>query len=139
MSRGTIIDTTLNLVTEECISCGVLFAIPSGLRDRLIDTHRNFYCPNGHVMQFTGQTEAQKAREEAARLQARLERAEAREVHLRDQLDTTERQRRVAKGQLTKVKNRIAAGVCPCCRRTFTNLADHMAGQHPDYAPGGAR
>lgn len=29
---------------------------------------------------------------------------------------------------------RIAAGVCPCCRRSFTDLARHMSSQHPDYA-----
>jgi hypothetical protein len=27
----------------------------------------------------------------------------------------------------------VANGVCPCCNRTFQNLARHMAGKHPDY------
>lgn len=35
--------------------------------------------------------------------------------------------------QLTKTRKRIANGVCPCCHRTFQNLARHMAGQHPAY------
>lgn len=41
--------------------------------------------------------------------------------------------RRAQKGQNTRLKNRIAAGVCPCCNRSFQNVARHMAGQHPDF------
>lgn len=33
----------------------------------------------------------------------------------------------------TRTRNRIAAGVCPCCNRTFQNLADHMRTLHADY------
>jgi len=32
-----------------------------------------------------------------------------------------------------RLKKRIACGVCPCCKRTFTNLARHISGQHPEY------
>lgn len=45
MSRGITIHAGLNLVTESCITCGVLFAFPGDLRGRLIETRRNFYCP----------------------------------------------------------------------------------------------
>ncbi len=31
-------------------------------------------------------------------------------------------------------RERIVSGVCPCCNRTFQNLARHIAGQHPDFA-----
>jgi hypothetical protein len=34
---------------------------------------------------------------------------------------------------VTKLKQRVANGVCPCCHRSFVNLHRHMAGQHPDY------
>jgi hypothetical protein len=34
---------------------------------------------------------------------------------------------------MTRIKKRVAAGVCPCCNRSFKDLARHMAGQHPDY------
>lgn len=30
----------------------------------------------------------------------------------------------------------VGAGVCPCCNRTFKNLARHMAGQHPGFTEG---
>lgn len=38
------------------------------------------------------------------------------------------------KGVVTRTRNRIANGVCPCCDRSFTNLQRHMASKHPDYA-----
>lgn len=50
----------------------------------------------------------------------------------------TEYQRRAQKGQNTRLKKRIAAGVCPCCNRSFANLREHMAGQHPDFTGEGA-
>jgi hypothetical protein len=34
-------------------------------------------------------------------------------------------------------KERVSAGVCPCCTRTFQNLAQHMANQHPDFGGAG--
>ena len=37
------------------------------------------------------------------------------------------------KGQVTRIKKRVANGVCPCCNRTFKDLAAHMSTQHPDY------
>lgn len=36
------------------------------------------------------------------------------------------------KGQLTKLRNRIANGVCPWCQRSFANVARHVEHQHPD-------
>jgi hypothetical protein len=53
---------------------------------------------------------------------------------MQDERDTAERRRRAEKAAKTKIKNRVAKGVCPCCNRTFQNLADHMKSKHPDYA-----
>jgi hypothetical protein len=30
--------------------------------------------------------------------------------------------------------SRVSAGVCPCCNRTFQNVARHMKTKHPDIA-----
>ena len=54
------------------------------------------------------------------------------EVERREQ---TERQLRAQKGQNTKLRKRVKAGVCPCCNRTFKQLAAHMARMHPEYEP----
>lgn len=43
------------------------------------------------------------------------------------------RLRRAAEGRTRAVKRRVAAGVCPCCTRTFQNLAAHMQNKHPGF------
>ncbi len=40
---------------------------------------------------------------------------------------------RAQKAAKTKLKNRIKHGVCPCCKRTFQNIAKHIATKHPGY------
>jgi len=132
---GHIITTSTKLVTEECISCGVLFAMPDELNDRLRETPTTaFYCPNGHKQWYTGKTDAQKEREKRELAERQL----ATERSRRDQAQAeAEHQRHRAngyKGALTKTKRRVGKGVCPCCNRSFTDLADHMETKHPDYA-----
>lgn len=47
--------------------------------------------------------------------------------------DHAERQASARKGQVTRLKNRAAAGVCPCCTRSFENLRRHMTTKHPTF------
>lgn len=90
------------------------------------DDHKGFYCINGHCRAWQGKTEAEKLRE---RLTAK-ERELAAEVLARMNRDKTI----VAlKGQVTRTKNRVAAGMCPCCNRSFVALGRHMATKHPDW------
>lgn len=129
----TLLTTGTVPVVTDCCSCGVEFAIP----DRLISQRRmdgkNFYCPNGHSMVFSEPTEKKLQRELEA-VRAERDRARARATATRDQLDAAERSKSALRGVNTRIRNRIAAGVCPCCSRTFQDLARHMSGQHPDYA-----
>lgn len=124
----TTVTEVVQLSTITCGSCGVTFAIPSSLYRELLDHHdRSFWCPNGHQRHFVGQTETD-------RLQAELDRVKARARHVEDQRDAADRSNRALRGVITRQKRRAAAGVCPCCHRSFQALADHMATQHPDYA-----
>lgn len=133
--RGHTITESTTLVTEECCNCGVLFAITADMQDRLVQSHAQFYCPNGHGQSYTGKTEAQKQRE-------RAERAEEGKAYLRAQLDQAqaeaEHQRQRAagyKGAMAKAKRRSAKGMCPVpgCRRHFVNVQSHVERQHPDF------
>ena len=40
----------------------------------------------------------------------------------------------VARGKLRAQSERIKNGVCPCCKRHFTNLERHMHTKHPEFA-----
>lgn len=128
----TITGYTDTLVVEQCW-CGIQHAVPQSLID---EQRRQFnrgqkqigiYCPLGHTWVRVGETETEREKK-------RRERAEARETALRDQLAASERQKAAYKGQATRLRNRAAAGVCPCCTRSFQNLQRHMASQHPTFA-----
>jgi hypothetical protein len=116
----------VRLITEECINCGVLFAMSDELRDRLLQSHENFYCPSGHSMFYSAKSDIEKERDLRLHAEARAARAE-------DAAEIAERRRRAAKGQLTKMRNRIANGVCPWCKRSFSNVMAHVETQHPEH------
>ena len=95
--------------------------------------HRTWYCPNGHPRHYPGESDIEKAQ----RLQREAERvAEAhrmmRESEARRRA-SAEHRLRAQKGVTTKLRKRIAAGACPCCKRSFQNLARHMQTKHPEY------
>lgn len=120
------LDVVTTLVTEECCTCGITFAMTLDFKNHRREDHANFYCPAGHAQHYTAESETQK-------LTRQLRSANSRLTHTRDQLEATERSLSAQKGVTTKLRKRIAAGACPCCHRNFQNLARHMAGQHPDY------
>lgn len=124
---GFSVVTTYNVI--DCSACGVLFAVPDDVDKELVDSGRTFYCPNGHAQHYTNSTAKQlkDEKDRHARTVARLD-------QMRADRDATELSRRAIKGQLTKVKKRVAVGVCPCCNRSFKDLAQHMTTKHPDYA-----
>lgn len=137
-------DGRLKVVTElevvECANCHMVFGVPAMTLTRRRKDGKGFYCPNGHSNVYS-KSETDKLKDELEETKRRL----AREQSLRDQdqarahtarreADHQARRAAAARGQVTKIKNRVGAGVCPCCNRQFQNLARHMAGQHPDWA-----
>lgn len=113
---------------------------PFGMAPELYRTARargpdfTFYCPHGHGQVFSkGESEAEKLRRERDRLKQDQAWYEQRLKEERQRTQLAERRTAAAKGQITKLKKRAAGGVCPCCNRTFQDLARHMAGQHPNF------
>lgn len=47
--------------------------------------------------------------------------------------ETNARRLSAQRGVTTRIKNRVKHGVCPCCQRTFRQLAAHMKSKHPDF------
>ena len=120
---------TITLDTTECYQCGIIFGAPEDWfnnRKRKKDT---FYCPNGHGQHFVGKTHEEQLRElrdEAARERSRRDQAEA-DARTQRGLATRYRNER------NRIKTRVAGGVCPCCNRTFKQLARHMKSKHPGF------
>lgn len=102
-----------------CIACAVDILLTADQETHLRNTHRDFHCLNGHPQRFTGKSEAERLREQLHAKTLEHERAE--------------RQRKEAEEREAKLALRVSHGTCPCCNRTFKQLAAHMQRKHPGY------
>lgn len=116
-----------------CGECGIEFKVPDHFKRERLETGKGWYCPNGHSRVFK-ETESDKYRREAERLKQQLAMKDDAIRYQKEAREAAERRASAARGQVTRLKNRAAAGVCPCCNRHFTNLERHMQGKHPDFA-----
>jgi hypothetical protein len=129
-----LVKATTSLTLTQCW-CGCPVAVPSDLY-KFARRHpeQAIYCPLGHTFVWK-KSEADRLREQLdnerdrrARYQAELDQAKA---HLRGARIAKTR----FKNERDRLRTRAAAGVCPCCQRTFQQLARHMQAKHPDYPP----
>lgn len=116
----------ITLELHECPSCGVVYGFSDDYEERRRQDHKTFYCPNGHSLSYS-----QESREE--KLKRQLEQTSSQLARTQSSLEMSRRSKAAIKGQLTKTRRRVSNGVCPCCNRTFADLAAHMHGQHPEY------
>lgn len=117
-----------------CASCGILFGAPDHWEQARREDKREFFCPNGHRQLFA-KSEADKLRQERDLLKQQIAQKDDEIKWQREKRQAEERRVSAARGQITKLKKRAKAGVCPCCNRTFTNMALHMKTKHPDMDP----
>lgn len=115
-----------------CPECGLMYGVPEPWRLERKGNGLTWYCPNGHTRYYVqGETELAKAnrlkREMELQLQARINEEQHLRLVVEKERDSERRKRR-------KIEKRIAAGVCPCCNRTFDDLHRHMQTKHKDYA-----
>lgn len=122
------------LTTICCGECGIEFAVPESWRAAREGDGRTFYCPNGHNRVYR-ETVADKLRRERDLLKQQLAQKDDEIKWQKDQRQASEKRVSAAKGQITKLKKRAKAGTCPCCKRTFSNMAEHMRTQHPKFDP----
>lgn len=131
-ARGTIYTHTNRMVTETCYKCHVLFGMTEEQHDLCLERGYSFFCPNGHSQCFCESREQKLEKELRTAEQSRDTYNRWYDEEVKDH-KTTMKQRNAHKGQVTKIKRRVSNGVCPCCNRTFENLARHMQSKHPDY------
>jgi predicted RNA-binding Zn-ribbon protein involved in translation (DUF1610 family) len=124
---GENLALSITLTAVDCGQCGGSYAINERYREQCKKYGRSWTCPycqtgwgfsgNGDFEKLQKQLESERRLREQERLWK--EQAVVRE--------------RAARGQATRLRNRAAAGVCPCCNRTFKQLAAHMKAKHPKY------
>jgi len=129
MARVSI-EVTIN--TVKCCECGIVFGLEADYQARLRSNGQTFYCPNGHSQRY-GESEADRLKGELAKQAKAREQLEMQLRWKSEDAERAERRRAAAVGQITKMKNRIANGVCPICNRSFTALHRHMQTKHPDF------
>src|SRR4051812_47123466 len=112
--------------------CGMPHAVPEGLHNKQTRDWENgkeqtsIYCPLGH-------THIIAAESKAAQLERQLKSSREMARAERDLRLDTERRLSAQKAATTRAKRRHAAGVCPCCGRSFQQLRRHMSNQHAEY------
>ncbi len=118
----------------ECASCGVQFGLEENHRQHLIKYSNTFYCPNGHANVY-GQNAKDKLLAELKRKEQELADTAIQKRRLENELIEKENILAQKIKQLLKTSRdlkRLENGVCPCCNRSFHNLQQHIANEHPE-------
>jgi hypothetical protein len=131
------LDHASELEIHTCPTCFIVYAIPMAMSERKHEDGTNWYCPNGHHVVFS--TSVKGKLDEMRRERDRLKQEQAwyddRHREQQRELETAKRSAAALKGQVTKITRRVGHGVCPCCNRTFAQLARHMAAKHKNWTP----
>lgn len=115
---------------ETCCKCKTVFAMTRDFYTIAVQRAEQFefYCPHGHPQHYVrGESELDKMRRERDRLKqdaARLSDEKAAAMVKAAKLEAA----------AARHARRAKAGTCPCCKRTFRQLAAHMKTKHPQYA-----
>ena len=125
MATATYTGTLIAVHCGHPDCAGLTFGMDEHFYEQRIRDHRDWWCPNGHCRHWAQENTEEKLRRRLANTEEDLRIARAAR-------DTEERRARAYKGQVTKAMKRFTNGVCPCCKRTFPNVAAHMQEKHPE-------
>lgn len=121
---------TGRLITTSCW-CGIQLAIPEDLYDYANRKKHSIHCPLGHKFIYSNTLQ-----DELETAQAKLDETRRSLTAAHDLLRHEERSHAATRGHVTRKKKqleRVSAGVCPCCNRSFSDLRRHMRSKHPEF------
>lgn len=120
------VTVSVEMESRHCPTCGILYYVPKTYMDECRRNQRQyFHCPAGHARHFS-ESEADRLRRERDQLKQR-------QVMLEEEASMARVRAEKAEAATRRLKKRTAAGTCPCCQRTFSNMATHMKRQHPEF------
>lgn len=123
-------------IVRQCGTCAVWHTVPEIVYNCYQAEGGFWSCPNGHRRGF------RKGADEIERENTRRERDRLKQdaARLEEEASLARVRAEKAEGAVKRLKKRSSAGTCPCCARTFSNMAEHMKHQHPTFvADGGAK
>lgn len=118
------LEQEFTLISPGCCN-GPDFAMPEPTVRYLKKKRQAWHCPwcgQGRVFRV-GESEEQK---QIRRLESDLTREKIAKLEAEQRAENIGR-------QYSRIRERVKNGVCPCCNRTFENLARHMKTKHPDF------
>lgn len=121
----------ISFETFVCGTCGVEYAVRTEFVKKLRESHATFHCPNGHGAHFPAKTEAEILKEKLSAAEASAANLKKRTEWAEENERKATKERDAAKAEAARLRKRAQNGACPCCKRTFSNLARHMAIKHP--------
>jgi 1-aminocyclopropane-1-carboxylate deaminase/D-cysteine desulfhydrase-like pyridoxal-dependent ACC family enzyme len=125
--------TTFNeLVTLEkdtCGKCGGVYALNKAFTDHARANRGGYNCPYCQTRWCWNESDADRLRKQLETRERELREAKCETLRKQQLLDAEQQSREKAEKKLRRVSN----GVCPCCKRTFSNLARHMATKHAKH------
>lgn len=125
---GQVLTLAVQLQSVDCGECGGVYAINERYHQKCAQEGKSWTCPYCNVgWGFEN-------RGENARLKAELEAEKVRKV--RALAEANEQRSRAIRAEESRerLKRRVKAGACPCCKRSFVALARHIANKHPEFS-----
>lgn len=110
---------SVEMTETSCRVCGICFIIPASFNQDKRENGTLFYCPNGHSLAYY-ESETEK-----------YKRLLAEETKRRESEFVA---RNLAEDKLRRLEKRIFRGVCPKCKRRFSNVQRHMETKHGEKA-----
>jgi hypothetical protein len=123
------------IVIGPCAKCGCEVSLPDALHTAAKRSSKISFCCTT-ATQCTSPRASRRPIGCAESVTGSLSRSpnkDDRIQQLREGREAAERRASAARGQVTKIKNCVGHGICPCCNRTFENQSRHMASQHPTF------
>ena len=128
--------TTDGTFCGPCFTCKSQMWLPQALYDAAQHAKEKitFYCAYGHPQVFvTGEHPLDVVRRERDRALQRIAEKDDELRIERDRVAAAQQMLEYGRKMAAKAKKRAASGVCPCCNRTFRQMALHMKNQHPEF------
>jgi hypothetical protein len=111
---------TITLTKVDCGTCGGTYAINERYREKKREQGGFWHCPYCECAWGYAASENQKLKKELEQQAAELRAAKCEALSAN-----------LLKEEAQKKLRRVDKGVCPCCKRSFTDLRRHMETKHP--------
>lgn len=112
-----------------CGECGIEFKVPEHFYSERKETGKGWFCPNGHSRVFR-ESDVHVLTRERDRLKQQMAQKDDELSAERNRRILAERDAQRIADKAQRAAKRTLAATCPCCNRSFANLARHLKTQH---------